>query len=145
VLNVLTMPPTVLLVPLKESKKPQVVHVTLDTLNSMVLVPHVLIDVTLVPNLLTIVNLVPNNLEELTLHPVLAQLYTMMMVKLPNVKNVGTVVPLVLLTQIVTPVKKEESLPQNVDVLMLTSIPVLLPVNNVIGNVSLVSTLLITV
>jgi hypothetical protein len=139
------MPPTVLLVPLKESKKPQVVHVTLDTLNSMVLVPHVLIDVTLVPNLLTIVNLVPNNLEELTLHPVLAQLYTMMMVKLPNVKNVGTVVPLVLLTQIVTPVKKEESLPQNVDVLMLTSIPVLLPVNNVIGNVSLVSTLLITV
>jgi hypothetical protein len=139
------MPPTVLLVPLKESKKLQVVHVTLDTLNSMVLVPHVLIDVTLVLNLLTIVNLVPNNLEELTLLPVLAQLYTMMMVKLPNVKNVGTVVPLVLLTQIVTPVKKEESLPQNVDVLMPTSIPVLLPVNNVIGNVSLVSTLLITV
>jgi len=111
----------------------------------MVLVPHVLIDVTLVPNLLTIVNLVPKNLEELTLHPVLAQLYSMMMVKLPNVKNVGTVVPLVLLTQVVTLVKKEESLPQNVDVQKVTSMPVLLPVKLVTGNVSLVSTLLITV
>lgn len=55
------------------------------------------------------------------------------------------VVLLVTPTQDVNHVKKEELLPQIVNVQITTSITVLLPVSNVTGNVSLVNILLITV
>jgi len=136
---------TVLIVMLKEFKKLQVVHVTMDIMNPTEFVKNVLTDVTNVQDMLIIVNLVLKHLTESVLHLVDVQLDSMMMVPPQLVLNVTIDVNLVTKNQVVMFVKTEESILQIVIAQLVTSIMVLLHVLSVTGNVPLVSILLITV